>query len=48
MRILRLTVTPNLAGCSVGRLLRQEMHLSSSLLKSLKWRKTPFCSTVTR
>ena len=39
MRILRLTVTPNLAGCSVGRLLRQEMHLSSSLLKSLKWRE---------
>ena len=39
MRILRLTVTPDLAGCSVGRLLRQEMHLSSSLLKSLKWRE---------
>ena len=39
MRILRLTVTPELAGCSVGRLLRQEMHLSSSLLKSLKWRE---------
>ena len=39
MRILRLTVTPELAGCSVGRLLRQEMHLSSSLLKSLQWRE---------
>lgn len=39
MRILKLTVTPELDGCSVGRLLRQEMHLSSSLLKSLKWRK---------
>ena len=31
MRILRLTVTPELAGCSVGRLLRQEMEQVAAL-----------------
>ena len=39
MRILTLPITPALSGLTVKHLLRQELHLSSSLLKSLKWRE---------
>ena len=39
MRILTLPITPELSGLTVKRLLRQELGLSSSLLKSLKWRE---------
>ena len=39
MRILTLTVTPAMAGQRVGILLRRELHISSTLLKSLKWRE---------
>ena len=39
MRILTLPITPALSGLTVKQLLRQELHLSSSLLKSLKWRE---------
>lgn len=39
MRVLTLSVTSALEGCTVGRLLRQELRLSSSLVKSLKWRE---------
>ena len=38
MRILTLPITENLSGLTVKHLLRQELRLSSSLLKSLKWR----------
>ena len=40
MRILTLPITPELSGLTVKHLLRQELHLSSSLLKSLKWRES--------
>ena len=39
MRILSLPITPALSGQTVRHLLRQELGLSSSLLKSLKWRE---------
>ncbi len=39
MRILTLPITPALSGLTVKQLLRQELRLSSSLLKSLKWRE---------
>lgn len=39
MRILTLPITPELSGQTVRHLLRQELGLSSSLLKSLKWRE---------
>ena len=39
MRILTLSITPALSGLTVKQLLRQELRLSSSLLKSLKWRE---------
>ena len=39
MRVLTLPITPELSGQPVKRLLRQQLGLSSSLLKSLKWRK---------
>ena len=39
MRILTLPITPALSGQTVRHLLRQELGLSSSLLKSLKWRE---------
>ena len=39
MRILTLPITPALSGQTVKHLLRQELGLSSSLLKSLKWRE---------
>ena len=39
MRILSLPITPELSGQTVRHLLRQELGLSSSLLKSLKWRE---------
>lgn len=39
MRILTLTVTPELSGHTAGQLLRYQLGISSSLLKSMKWRK---------
>lgn len=39
MRILSLPITPALSGLTVKHLLRQELGLSSSLLRSLKWRE---------
>lgn len=39
MRILSLSITPELSGHTVGVLLRRELGVSSSLLKSLKWRE---------
>jgi len=39
MRILTLSVTQALSGLTVKQLLLRELHLSSSLLKSLKWRE---------
>ena len=39
MRILSLPITPVLSGQTVKQLLRRELGMSSSLLKSLKWRE---------
>ena len=39
MRILTLSITPELSGLTVKQLLRRELGLSSSLLRSLKWRQ---------
>lgn len=39
MRMLSLTVTAQTAGKKVRQLLRGELHISSTLLKSLKWRR---------
>lgn len=39
VRILTLSVTPELSGHTVGQLLRQRLGISSSLLKSMKWRE---------
>ena len=39
MRVLTLHITEDLAHRRVGQLLRSELHLSYSLVKSLKWRQ---------
>ena len=39
MRLLTLHIAEEMAGRKVGHLLRGELGLSSSLVKSLKWRE---------
>lgn len=43
MGLLTLVVTPEQSGMTVKHIVRSKWHLSSSLLKSLKWRQGAIC-----